>query len=249
VYRARRPFDPMKLYRLIHGKFILLHEAEDEEDGDEDEDDDGEDGDQQNEFRCPQSGSDRSSPSANDSDKVTDDGEFGPPLDDPQILANKKADPHFSGLHRSKGLFWLATRPGQMGSWSTAGAMLTLGSEMPWFCCVSEEDWGADEDTLRAIKNDFEGAWGDRRQEMVFIGERLDVEGLTKKLDACLLSRAEMRKWEKVMNDKSLDNEEKEGKLAEMWDDSYWADWPRAEDEKGHDHEHEEHHHGHSHKY
>jgi G3E family GTPase len=234
VYRARRPFDPLKLYRLIEGKFILLQdEAEDVADADdEEEEDEGEDG---------SSATEAASASGDDSDKASDDA---PPQDDKQILANKKACRYFRGLHRSKGLFWLATRPNQMGSWSTAGAMLTLGSEMPWFCCVSEEDWGADEDTLIAIKNDMVGDWGDRRQEMVFIGEKLDVDGLTKMLDVCLLSRSEMKKWEKVMHDKKLDDEEKEEVLQEMWDDGYWAEWPRAQDDE-HDHGH--HHHGHKH--
>ena len=235
VYRARRPFDPLKLYRLIEGKFILLQdelEEEDEEEGDEEEEEDEND----NEGDGAESESDKRSPSEDDSDKMTEDGEETAPLDDDQILANKKASPYFKGLHRSKGIFWLATRPNQMGSWSTAGAMLTLGSEMPWFCCVSEEDWGADEDTIKAIKNDFDGAWGDRRQEMVFIGEKLDVEGLTKQLDNCLLNRAEMRKWEKIMRDSSLDDEAREEKLASVWDDGYWAEWPRGEDgEHNHD--------------
>jgi G3E family GTPase len=232
VYRARRPFDPLKLYRLIEGKFILLQdEAEDEDDEEEDEDD-------------IMSDSDVSRPSADDSDKMSDDGKGTTQMDDATILANKKVSPHFSGLHRSKGLFWLATRPYQMGSWSTAGAMLTLGSEMPWFCCVTEEEWSADEETTKAIKADFEGEWGDRRQELVLIGERLDVEGLTKLLDSCLLSRAEMRKWEKVMHDRNLDEEGKEEKLTEMWDDEYWAEWQRVEHE--HDHN-EDHHHHHAH--
>ncbi|KAI0574223.1 Cobalamin synthesis protein [Pyrenophora tritici-repentis] len=186
------------------------------------------------------------STSGDDSDKDSNDEE-APPLDDKQILANKKACPYFGGLHRSKGIFWLATRPNQMGSWSTAGAMLTLGSEMPWFCCVSEDDWGADADTVKAIRNDFEGEWGDRRQEMVFIGEKLDVEGITKQLDACLLSRTEMKKWTNVMKDEKLNDEEKEEVLQEMWDDGYWAEWPRAQDEE-HNHDHHGHdHHGHKH--
>lgn len=235
VYRARRPFDPLKLYRLIEGKFILLQEEPEDEEDDEDEDDEDEDDIASN----ADSASDENTASAgSDSDKMTDDGDDKPPMSDKEILAKKKASPYFSGLHRSKGIFWLATRPFQMGSWSTAGAMLTLGSEMPWFCCVPEEDWGADADTVAAIRKDFEGEWGDRRQELVFIGEGLDVAGLTKMLDACLLSRAEMRKWEKVMFDGKKDEDAKEEKLSEMWDDGYWAEWARADDE-----DHEGHHH------
>ena len=208
VYRARRPFDPLKLYRLIEGKFILLQEEPDDDEEDEVTDDAASNAD---------SASDENTTSAGtDSDKMTDDEEDQPPMSDKEILANKKASPYFSGLHRSKGIFWLATRPFQMGSWSTAGAMLTLGSEMPWFCCVPEEDWGADADTVAAIRKDFEGEWGDRRQELVFIGEELDVAGLTKMLDNCLLSRTEMKKWEKVMFDGKTDQEAKEEKLQEM---------------------------------
>jgi G3E family GTPase len=225
VYRARRPFDPLKLYRLIEGKFILLQDEAEDEDEEEEEDDDDD----------TMSDSDASRPSADDSDEISEDGKGTTQMDDATILANKKASSYFSGLHRSKGLFWLATRPYQMGSWSTAGAMLTLGSEMPWFCCVTEEEWSADEETTKAIKADFEGEWGDRRQELVLIGEKLDVEGLTKLFDSCLLSRAEMRKWEKIMHDRNLDEEGKEEKLSEMWDDGYWAEWPRVEHEHDHD--------------
>ena len=195
VYRARRPFDPLKLYRLIEGKFILLQEEPEDEDSDEDEEDSEEDSNAESDVASTTS-STSSKPTASagsDSDKLTDDEDDKPPMSDKEILANKKASPLFTGLHRSKGLFWLATRPSQMGSWSTAGAMLTLGSEMPWFCCVPEVDWNADDDTAAAIKKDFEGEWGDRRQELVFIGEGLDVEGLTRALDACLLSGKEMR--------------------------------------------------------
>ncbi|KAF3054017.1 hypothetical protein E8E11_008333 [Didymella keratinophila] len=238
VYCARRPFNPLKLYRLIKGKFILLQEEPEEDDNDDDDDDDDENEDNASDA---ESSSDENTASAgSDSDKMTDDGDDKPPMSDKEILTNKKASPYFAGLHRSKGIFWLATRPFQMGSWSTAGAMLTLGSEMAWFCCVPEEDWGADADTVAAIRKDFEGEWGDRRQELVFIGEGLDVEGLTKMLDACLLSRAEMRQWEKVMFDGKTDADVKQEKLQEMWDDAYWAEWAAVEEDE---HDHEGHHH------
>jgi len=60
VYRARRPFDPLKLYRLIEGKFILLQDEVE----DEDEEEEGENG--------TMSDSDASRPSAGDSDEKSD---------------------------------------------------------------------------------------------------------------------------------------------------------------------------------
>ncbi|KAF2993069.1 hypothetical protein E8E13_000799 [Curvularia kusanoi] len=241
VYRARRPFDPLKLYRLIEGKFILLQEEPDDDDEEEEEDDsdsDSNDTDNEAPSLASSSSAHHTTSAGSDSDKLTDDESSTPTLSDAQILANKKASPYFRGLHRSKGLFWLATRPFQMGSWSTAGAMLTLGSEMPWFCCVPEEDWGADEETAAAIKKDFNGEWGDRRQELVFIGEGLDEEGLTGMLDRCLLNRAEMRRWERVMFDAKLDDEAKEERLAAFWDDGYWAEWAKGEVEEAHEGHH-----------
>jgi hypothetical protein len=213
----------LKLYRALEGKFVLLQdELEDESD------------------ISSTSDTETASPGASDDTSEEDEGKF---LDTREILANKKACAYFSGLHRSKGIFWLATRPDEMGSWSTAGAMLTLGSEMPWFCTVPQDEWMADEDTMRNIHADFEGEWGDRRQELVMIGEKLDVEGLTKSFDDCLLSRAEMRKWERIMHDKLTSEEERDEKLQALWDDGYWTEWGIVEDEKedGHDH------HGHSH--
>ena len=240
VYRARRPFDPLKLYRLIEGKFILLQEEPEDEDDEEDDEDSEDNSDtEQDVASITSSNSYKHTASAgSDSDKLTDDEEDKPPMSDKDILANKKASPLFAGLHRSKGLFWLATRPSQMGSWSTAGAMLTLGSEMPWFCCIPESDWNADDDTTAAIRKDFEGEWGDRRQELVFIGEALDVEGLTRALDGCLLSGKEMKRWEGVMRDGKLNGDGKEERLAEVWDDGYWAEWARGGEEEGHEGHH-----------
>jgi G3E family GTPase len=230
VYSARQPFDPSKLYHVLEGKFILLQDEAESDDEDEDEDEEMSDAD---------SDTDQNSHSATDSNQETEDEDNVAPMDSSQILANKKACPYFRGLHRSKGMFWLATRPYQMGSWSTAGAMLTLGSEMPWFCTVPEEEWMANDETTKSIKADFEGQWGDRRQEIVFIGEKLDVKGLTKLLDGCLLGKKEMKQWEKVMQDDKLSENEKEEKLQDRWDDSCWAEWQHAEDdEHNHDHYH-----------
>lgn len=53
----------------------------------------------------------------------------------------------------------------------------------------------------KKIRADFDGRWGDRRQELVFIGEHIDLlrESLTDQLDACLLDDSEWSQWQKVM--------------------------------------------------
>ncbi|KFY31681.1 hypothetical protein V493_00898 [Pseudogymnoascus sp. VKM F-4281 (FW-2241)] len=161
-----------------------------------------------------------------------------------QRLANKKAHPLFSRLLRSKGFIWLATRPKLSGDWSQAGAMLTFSSGLQWFTTLPKDEWplppgDAGKELKNIIEKDFEGEWGDRRQEVVLIGEGLDVDGLTACLDNCLLTVEEMREWEGVMR-MGTDEEKREEMLSELFEDG-WEEWEDPEammdsDEEGHVH-------------
>lgn len=224
VYSARRPFHPRRLFALLHDKFIVLQNNEvgdEEDDGDDDDENDNEmdvDGESQ--------------PDDEDEDDDMDIEDFDQP-DPAVILANKRAHPAFNPILRSKGFFWLATRPLQSGEWSQAGGMLTLGCGGPWFAEVPQELWPEDEDVRKSIENDFQEPWGDRRQEIVFIGLGIQPEVVTRSLDECLLDDGDMRRWEEVMSNKELSREEKAKKLAKMWEDG-WEDWPEfgVEDEE-----------------
>jgi G3E family GTPase len=57
---------------------------------------------------------------------------------------------------------------------------------------VPRDEWPEDEKELTTIQKDFEGDYGDHRQELVFIGVRMNKEAIVKLLDACLLTDAEM---------------------------------------------------------
>lgn len=105
-------------------------------------------------------------------DEDEDEDDLVMPAND-VILRNKRAHPVFARLFRSKGEFWLASRPDAAGDWSSAGAMLTLRSSRKWFCVLppsAYETGDAEIDAL--VKHDIAsgGEWGDRRQELVFIG-------------------------------------------------------------------------------
>ncbi|KAH0394900.1 cobW-domain-containing protein, partial [Aureobasidium melanogenum] len=167
-----------------------------------------------------------------------------PDLDLPTRLANKKAHPVFKPLLRSKGFIWLATRPYVSGDWSQAGAMLTVSGGLNWFAVVPEEQWPSpNQEVTDLIKKDFEGEWGDRRQEVVFIGEGIDVKAITELFDECLLNDAEMKKWEKTMRRKGLTNEQRETLLCRTFEDG-WEEWRNPLDEENVDgHDHAGHHH------
>jgi len=109
----------------------------------------------------------------------------------PQRLA-ERVDRGWPGVIRSKGFFWLATRPALAAEWSSAGGVLHLGAAGAWWSAVPDTDWPDHPEARAMIAENWEAPWGDRRQELVFIGTDLDPAALTAELDACLLTDAEL---------------------------------------------------------
>ncbi|KAI9896139.1 hypothetical protein N3K66_009039 [Trichothecium roseum] len=190
------------------------------------------------------------SPSANKPDTIipnheaeeTEEEEEEDPLDIPPnatILANKRAHPTLSRLFRSKGEFYLATRPHRAGDWSQAGAMLTLTGGRAWFCTLPDEAWSTGDAQIDGlVRHDVAkgGEWGDRRQELVFIGEALDPKALGELLDACLLTDGEFGAWEGVMRGgETVSFEDRMGVLQDLFPDGF-PDW----EEEEHHHEDDE---------
>eukprot|EP00048_Salpingoeca_helianthica_P005492 m.88341 g.88341 ORF g.88341 m.88341 type:complete len:438 (+) comp13622_c1_seq3:537-1850(+) len=94
---------------------------------------------------------------------------------------------------RSKGFLWLATRHDRYGNWSHAGREFHADSGGPWFAAIPPALWPADPAAVAEIEADFcdDESIGDRRQELVFIGKKLDQLGLEEALGSCLLTDAE----------------------------------------------------------
>jgi len=106
-----------------------------------------------------------------------------------KYLNNKKL---LKGLLRSKGFIWIATRSEWIGLWSQAGRITELSPHAMWWARVPQSEWPDDPETRAGILAEFEGEYGDRRQELVFIGMKLDEASMRASLDACLLTDAEM---------------------------------------------------------
>mgnify|MGYP001396775242 FL=1 len=100
----------------------------------------------------------------------------------------------FGKLLRSKGYFWLATRPQFAGQWSQAGGIASYGFAGMFWKAIPEKDWPDDEDYLASIKKQWVEPFGDMRQELVFIGQGLDQSKMIEALDECLLSEDEVLK-------------------------------------------------------
>ncbi len=108
-----------------------------------------------------------------------------------QFLHNTQA---FGKLIRSKGYFWLATRPEFAGQWSQAGGIARYGFGGLFWKAVPKEHWPTDEEYLATIKSSWMEPFGDMRQELVFIGQGLDQAAMIRALNNCLLSEDELLK-------------------------------------------------------
>src|SRR5690606_38236898 len=94
-------------------------------------------------------------------------------------------------LLRSKGFFWLASRPEEAGSWSQAGGLMRYDYAGRWWHFTPESHWPEEAESRAAIHGKCQGEFGDCRQELVVIGQNIDFERLRSELDSCLLSDEE----------------------------------------------------------
>lgn len=101
-------------------------------------------------------------------------------------------DQDWSGVMRSKGWFWLASRNDQVGTWQQAGGVCGFGGAGDWWAASPQEEWPEDPEHRAEIEASWEEPHGDRRQEIVIIGVDVDQEALSQDLNSCLLTEEEM---------------------------------------------------------
>jgi G3E family GTPase len=97
---------------------------------------------------------------------------------------------------RSKGLFWLASRPDQALIWGQAGGSLKAESAGVWWSSMSLEDrkrYLAFVENQDDIESEWDNQFGDRKNEIVFIGQDMDKEGMMAKLEDCLSTDEELK--------------------------------------------------------
>ena len=100
----------------------------------------------------------------------------------------------YGKLIRSKGYFWLATRPEFAGQWSQAGGIAHYGFAGMFWKAVPKENWPDDQEYLASIEKQWVEPFGDMRQELVFIGQGLNQKMMIKKLNDCLLNEQDVLK-------------------------------------------------------
>jgi G3E family GTPase len=97
-------------------------------------------------------------------------------------------DKPWPGVLRAKGHFWLATRPQHVGLMSAAGVQRRCEPMGLWWAVVPRQDWPPHPEFQEYLQSRWDSAWGDRRQELVFIGVSMDEAVVRAALDDCLAS-------------------------------------------------------------
>lgn len=104
------------------------------------------------------------------------------------------------GTIRAKGHFWIATQPKWAAEFSLAGAMSSVKPLGLWWASLPEERLPTHPEAQDEIARNWVEPWGDRRQELVFIGVGLDRDAISAKLNAALLDVDEYQpeSWENL---------------------------------------------------
>lgn len=125
---------------------------------------------------------------------------------DPERFWNYVEKKFPTTIIRSKGLFWIASRPDQALVWSQAGGSLRADSAGVWWSSMPFEQrsrYVSYVDNQEEIESNWDKHFGDRKNEIVFIGQDMDEAKINAELDACLATPKELatETWRKGYTD------------------------------------------------
>ncbi len=104
--------------------------------------------------------------------------------------------PHWQGMLRTKGFLWLANQMSMSFLLSQAGGVSNIEPAAPWFASLPKELWPDAPEDIASLEMDWHEPYGDRRQEVVFIGQHLQHQNLQRALQVCELTSHEFAQGE-----------------------------------------------------
>ena len=110
-----------------------------------------------------------------------------------------------SNIVRSKGLFWIASRPLQALSWSQAGGSLKADNAGVWWASMVFSERISQVSFLenqKLIESKWDKGFGDRLNELVIIGQDTNELNIREELEACLCTVKEVKMmWDNQFSD------------------------------------------------
>jgi G3E family GTPase len=103
-----------------------------------------------------------------------------------------------SRIFRSKGLFWLASNKNDAVNWNQAGASMKVEKAGLWWDSMTYHEriqYADFVDNQKQIEKNWDAQWGDRKSEIVIIGQQIDEQKITAELNNCLLNSHEIEMY------------------------------------------------------
>ncbi len=110
---------------------------------------------------------------------------------DPEKLYGFLTSEYLDKVIRAKGHFWTATRPDFLAELAIAGTQKSVSRMGRWWGAVPKNHWPEDGTFEEFVMKHWAEPWGDRRQELVFIGIDMDNDAITTALQDCLIDADE----------------------------------------------------------
>lgn len=121
------------------------------------------------------------------------------PFDAEKLWAFLNDDSNWRGVLRSKGFFWVAAEHRVAYEWAQAGGVSRVEPAGWWWAAVPKERWAHPDGQRPDQQPDWHPRFGDRSQQLVFIGQDMDEAETRARLDACLLDKhlsdADSKAW------------------------------------------------------
>ncbi|MEM9553645.1 MAG: zinc metallochaperone GTPase ZigA [Acidobacteriota bacterium] len=126
------------------------------------------------------------------------------PFDAEKLWAMMHDDESWRSVLRSKGFFWVAADHRIAYEWAQAGGVSDVNPAGMWWAALPRKHWEHPE----GLRPDQQPGWhprfGDRNQQLVFIGQSIDEAAMRARLDACLLDEhlaaQNSQSWSKLEN-------------------------------------------------
>ncbi len=112
------------------------------------------------------------------------------PFDADKLWSYLNDGDNWKGVLRSKGFFWVAADHRVAYEWAQAGGVSNVIPAGMWWAAIPREDWGHPEGQRPDDQPSWHERFGDRMQQLVFIGQNMDEAKMRADLDACLLEQS-----------------------------------------------------------
>ena len=126
------------------------------------------------------------------------------PFDAKKLWKFLHDDNNWQGVLRSKGFFWVAADHRVAYEWAQAGGISNVNPMGMWWAAVPQKYWNHPQGQRPDEQPEWHPRYGDRIQQLVFIGQDVNEKAIRARLDRCLLDKkladADSKAWAKLRN-------------------------------------------------